>query len=223
MLVKPFVQIMSAVSLDGKLSLGRGLSSASIMPYVSTSVIEVHHKARADVDAIMVGATTVIIDNPSLTVRSVDGKSPKRVIPDPEGLIPLDSKIFNDRKAETIVAITSQTPSLYVDNLREKGVGLLNCGEKKFVDLHILVSELSKLGVSKLMVEGGATLINLFLSQHLVDEIKIFLIPVVVGVSSAPSFSESPLVNEKLSPIKISLVDSTKIDDCLLLTYNPVP
>lgn len=222
MLEKPFVQIMSAVTLDGKLSLGRGLSSSSIMPYVSANVGEVHHKGRADVDAIMVGATTVVIDNPSLTVRSVDGKSPIRVVPDPEGIIPLSSKIFNDGKAETIVAVTSQTPSMYVDNLREKGVGVIICGDNKFVDLHILLSELKELGVSKLMVEGGATLINLFLSQHLVDEIKVFLIPVVVGVSSAPSFSESPMTVENGSPIKLALVESIKIDDCLLLTYHPV-
>jgi 5-amino-6-(5-phosphoribosylamino)uracil reductase len=221
MLEKPFVQIMSAVSLDGKLTLGRGLSSSSFMPYVPAVVGEEHHKGRAEVDAIMVGATTVIIDNPSLTVRSVEGKSPIRVVPDPEGLIPVDVKIFNDGKAETIVAVTSQSSTAYVNELREKGVGVIYCGDQKFVDFKILLTELKKLGVSKLMVEGGATLINLFLSQSLVDEIKVFLIPVVVGNSSAPAFSESVKAQENTTPVKLSLKDTKILDDCLLITYQP--
>lgn len=221
MLEKPFVQLMSAISLDGKLTLGRGLSSSGLMPFVPAAVSEEHHKGRAAVDAIMVGATTVVIDNPSLTVRGVEGKNPIRVVPDPEGVIPIDSKLFNDEKAQTIVAVTNQSPTFYVNKLKEKGISVISCGSQKFVDLKILLSKLKDLGVTSLMVEGGATLINLFLTQSLVDEINIFLIPVVVGVSSAPSFSESLSSQENNTPIKLSLKGLKELGDCLLLTYTP--
>ena len=119
---RPYIVIMSAVTLDGKLTVGRGVTSGSLGAFVTNEVVEFLHDMRASVDAVMVGGNTIAIDNPSLTVRAVEGRSPTRVIVDPEGAVPLESKVFRDQKAPTIVAVAKRN-----SRRKDRGTPRLGC------------------------------------------------------------------------------------------------
>src|ERR671924_739463 len=98
------VIINSAMTVDGKIATSNGDSKISS----KEDLVRVH-KLRASVDAIVVGISTILADDPRLTVRLVKGKNPTRVIVDSRGRIPLDSQIMSTAsRVRTIVAVTDQ-------------------------------------------------------------------------------------------------------------------
>ena len=214
---RPYIVIMSAVTLDGKLTVGRGVTSGSLGAYVTNEVVEFLHNMRASVDAVMVGGNTIVIDNPSLTVRAVEGRSPTRVIVDPEGAVPLESKVFQDKQAPTIVAVASETPDERVSALRDLDVKVIVAGSGKFVDIEVLAKALATEGIRSLLVEGGATLNWLSISTGLVDELQIIKLPIVVGDRSAPGFAELPPGTDSAKPAKMECTRTERLGNCIVL------
>lgn len=102
---RPYIIIVSEVTIDGKLTLYRGASSKELMSLMTEEVYKYLHSIRAQVDAIMVGCETVRTDDPSLTVRYVEGKNPIRVIPCSTANVPLNANIFS-KDAPTIIVTT---------------------------------------------------------------------------------------------------------------------
>src|ERR1700712_331849 len=90
------ITTLSELTIDGKLALHRASSSKELFDYSTDELKVWFHGQRALCDAIMVGANTVRVDDPSLTVRYVEGRSPLRVIPSSDGLLPLISPLLND-------------------------------------------------------------------------------------------------------------------------------
>ena len=87
------VTLVSEVSIDGKITFGRGKSSKGLFTMLSKEDMEFIHKIRGDVDGILVGMNTIRYDNPSLTCRYVDGEDPIRIIPSNRLEVPEDSVI----------------------------------------------------------------------------------------------------------------------------------
>ena len=213
---RPYIVIMSAVTLDGKLTVGRGVTSGSLGAFVTNEVVEFLHDMRASVDAVMVGGNTIAIDNPSLTVRAVEGRSPTRVIVDPEGAVPLESKVFRDQKAPTIVAVASETPDERIEALRDLGVKVVGAGDGKFVNIEVLARALAREGIRSLLVEGGATLNWLTISSGLVDELQIVKLPILIGDRGAPGFAEIPGTVEA-TPAKLECTRMERVGNCVVL------
>jgi len=105
---RPYVIIVSEVSIDGKLTLYRGASSKELMSLMDEEAYRYLHEIRAKVDGIMVGCETVRTDNPSLTVRYVQGKNPVRIIPCSTANVPLDANVLNTEEAPTVIAVTEK-------------------------------------------------------------------------------------------------------------------
>ncbi len=185
---RPYILIVSEVTIDGKLTLARGVSSKEIMKLMDQEANKYLHQIRAECDGIMVGANTVRIDNPNLTVRYVEGENPIRIIPSSTGDIPLDSNVLNTSVAPTIVAVSERAPKKRIEELKAKGVKVLTVGKEK-VDFPQLLKELYNLGIKKLMVEGGSKVNWELLKEDLVDEIRLIHLPVVVGGDDVPSLT----------------------------------
>ena len=213
---RPYIVIMSAVTLDGKLTVGRGVTSGSLGAFVTNEVVEFLHDMRASVDAVMVGGNTIAIDNPSLTVRAVEGRSPTRVIVDPEGAVPLESKVFHDKQAPTIVAVASETPGERIEALRALGVKVVGAGDGKFVNFEVLATALAKEGIRSLLVEGGATLNWLTISSGLVDELQIVKLPILIGDRGAPGFAEIP-GGAEATPETLECTRMEPVGNCVVL------
>ncbi|MBI5035783.1 bifunctional diaminohydroxyphosphoribosylaminopyrimidine deaminase/5-amino-6-(5-phosphoribosylamino)uracil reductase RibD [Candidatus Micrarchaeota archaeon] len=132
------------------------------------------HELRAQVDAILVGANTVVADNPRLTCRTKCAKQPLRVVLDSKLRSPLTSKIFKDSHA--LVFTTNKADAGKRKALQKKGVQVVAL---KTVTLGRVLSELARRNVAYLLVEGGATVASSFLKEGLVDKTFLFVAPQV--------------------------------------------
>src|SRR3954452_4803225 len=136
------ITTLSELTIDGKLALHRTSSSKELFDYSTDELKAWFHGQRALCDAIMVGANTVRVDDPSLTVRYVAGRNPLRVIPSSDGLLPLSSALLNDG-VPTLVAIAAKASAQAVAALRAKpNVDVVLCGNGE-VDLPSLMELLS--------------------------------------------------------------------------------
>jgi 5-amino-6-(5-phosphoribosylamino)uracil reductase len=185
---RPYVLIVSEVTIDGKLTLAKGVSSKEIMKLMDDEANKYLHSIRAECDGIMVGANTVRIDNPNLTVRYVEGENPIRIIPSSTANIPLDANVLNTHIAPTIIAVSKKAPEEKVRKIEEKGATVVVAGEDK-VDFKELLSKLYQLGIRKIMVEGGSKVNWELIRNDLVDEIRLIHLPVVVGGDDVPSLT----------------------------------
>jgi len=185
---RPYVLIVSEVTIDGKLTLAKGVSSKEIMKLMDDEANKYLHGIRAECDGIMVGANTVRIDNPNLTVRYVEGKNPVRVIPTSTGDIPLDANVLNTQVAPTVIAVSERAPKEKLEEFKKRGALVVVAGREK-VDFPLLLKKLKELGINKLMVEGGSKVNWELLKNDLVDEIRLIHLPVVVGGDDVPSLT----------------------------------
>ncbi len=183
---RPYVIIVSEVSIDGKLTLYRGASSKELMSLMDDEAYRYLHEIRAKVDGIMVGCETVRTDNPSLTVRYVKGKNPTRIIPCSTANVPLDANVLNTEEAPTIIATTERAPKERLEKIKEKGAQVVIAGDE-LVDFDLLLPKLYDMGIKTLMVEGGASINWEFVRRRVVDEIRLIHLPVIVGGENVPT------------------------------------
>ena len=183
--MRPYVIIVSEVSVDGKLTLYRGASSKELMSLMDMEAYRYLHEIRAKVDGIMVGCETVRTDNPSLTVRYAEGKNPVRIIPCSTANVPLDANIFS-KDAPTIIVSTLRAPKERIDKIRKLGAEVWIVGED-LVDFETLLPMLYERGIKSLMVEGGSSINWEFVKRGFVDEIRLIHLPVIVGGENVPT------------------------------------
>ena len=101
---RPWVIAKVAQTSDGYMGVNSETST-----WITGDISKNHtHTLRSQVDAVLIGRQTAMIDNPSLTVREVQGENPKRVILDTNRKLPLNLEIFNDKKAETLVLCSEE-------------------------------------------------------------------------------------------------------------------
>ncbi len=181
---RPYTIMVSEVTIDGKLTLRKGVSSKEIMKYMDEEAVRYLHELRAKVDGIMVGAETIRTDNPFLTVRHVEGKNPTRIVPTSKANIPLDANILQ-KHAPTIIFTSSEAPEEKVKALEEK-VEVVRCGKDKINVLRMMEILYSK-GIKNLIVEGGSTLNWELIKYGLIDEIRLIHMPFIVGGTDTPT------------------------------------
>ena len=181
----PHVTLKMAASLDGKAAARDG-SSRWITGEVARLDV---HRLRAAAGAVVAGAGTVRVDDPSLTARHPDypGRRPLRVVVDGRGTVPAQSRVF-DGAVPTLVATTSRAPEEARAAWRAAGadVVLAGDGEDARVSLERLLADLGKRDVQRVLIEGGPELGWDAVASDLVDEIVVYLAPVLVGGRDAP-------------------------------------
>ena len=176
----PFVIAKVAMSLDGKIATRTGDSKW----ITSEAARREAHRLRAGVDAVMVGANTVIRDNPQLTVRhGVRGKQPWRVVVDARGRTPPSAKLLNvTHLKRTIVLTTKQAPVRWRRHLALLGIDVVIVKKTEGrVDLQAALRALGDMDVTSVLVEGGSELLGSFFDARLVDKVALFYAPVVIG------------------------------------------
>lgn len=221
MLYKPHVLMISEITADGKLTLRRGASSKILMKHMSREAEILLHETRAEYDAIMVGSSTIRIDNSYLTVRMVPGKNPLRVIPSSMADISPDANVLDTATAPTVVAVSKRAPEDRVAALAKKGVSIVVAGEDK-VDLPLLMDALYReFGVRKLIIEGGPTLNWHMLHCHMVDEIRLIHLPFIVGGDDTPSLVGGMHIDSEDQMIRLEL-KATRMAGANLVTEYTV-
>jgi diaminohydroxyphosphoribosylaminopyrimidine deaminase/5-amino-6-(5-phosphoribosylamino)uracil reductase len=177
----PWVTLKAAVTLDGKLATSTG-DSRWVTGEEARAFV---HKLRNHADVVLVGANTLIADDPLLTTRLPGGagRDPTRVVVDSRLRVPPTKKAFNlSSTAPTIVATVEKESSPRARKLAARGARLWSVrGRRGRVDLKALLRRLAKEGHLHVLVEGGAEVFGTLLREKLVDEIVLFIAPKVVG------------------------------------------
>lgn len=187
---KPFVALKLATTLDGKITRIDG--EQWITNEESRKKV---HKLRHEYDAILVGKNTVLADNPSLTSYLLqNGKNPLRVIIDSKLDLPIESKVFVDKNF--VIATVGGHSDEKKERYLEKGGKVLEIINYELeiiddrVDLSSLLVELGTIGISSLLVEGGAQVFTSFLNQDLVQKVYWFQAPMVAGEGALGGIGE---------------------------------
>lgn len=183
---RPFVYLKLAMSLDGRVATRTGHSQWITSEQSRMRV----HRLRDKVTAVMVGIRTVLADNPFLTTRLKGGvgRDPIRIVADSNLRTPLEANIFNQTsQAGVIIATRKNPPSRLKSRLEKKGCRVIETTSLDRVDLRDLLTNLYQMGITSLLIEGGAGLAWGALEARIVDRCIFFYAPIIIGGKSAPS------------------------------------
>ncbi len=183
----PFITLKAALSLDGKLATRSGdsqwISSESTRNYI--------HLLRGEYDAIMVGAGTLLSDNPRLTVRHPGWRNKPiiRIVLDSSLRIPLNAAILKTLDRGKIIIYTLPDPDPEKSRiLRSQGVEVIPLQENtRLINLEEILHSLGKRMISSVLVEGGGRLHTSFFKQRLADKAVFTLSPKLIGGRQAPN------------------------------------
>jgi 2,5-diamino-6-(ribosylamino)-4(3H)-pyrimidinone 5'-phosphate reductase len=183
------ITVNAAMTVDGKIATSLGDSAISS----KEDLLRVH-ELRASVDGIVVGISTVLADDPRLTVRlaakQVKRKYPVRIIIDSTGRIPLDSRILRTAsKIRTIVAVTELAHTDTISKIKKMGAMVIVSGRQR-VNLKKVLSIVKKMGIKRILVEGGGEINWSLFSLGLVNELIVTIAPKIVGGRQATTLVE---------------------------------
>jgi len=222
--MRPYVVINAAMSADGKLST-RERRQVKISGTQDFTRVD---RLKAGCDAVMVGIGTVLADDPSLTVKSEDcrrirkergtDEHPLRIVVDSRARTPPSASILNKGPGKRVVAVSGQADEARVAGLRKLATVIV-AGEKE-VDLRALLEELGAMGVQRLMVEGGGTLISGLVAAGLVDEIYTYVGNIVIGGKDAPTLADGEGFVYEPDFYRLTLIESRRIDSGILLHWK---
>jgi diaminohydroxyphosphoribosylaminopyrimidine deaminase/5-amino-6-(5-phosphoribosylamino)uracil reductase len=175
---RPFVTAKWAMTLDGRLATRTGDSHW----VTSATARERGRTLRAESDVVMVGVGTVLRDDPKLTARTGDGREPLRVVVDSDLKTPPGSELFSVAGAKTLLACTESADAERERLLNLRGAEVVRLPAiEGSVDLEALLAALHERGKLKLYVEGGRKLLGSLFDAKLVDEVRVFVAPKIVG------------------------------------------
>ncbi|MBL8101811.1 MAG: dihydrofolate reductase family protein [Anaerolineales bacterium] len=214
---RPYTFINVAMTADGKIDTferkGSAISSKRDKERVD--------KLRAAADGILVGGKTLLEEQPKLTVKSEalrEERIQRGVSPNPVKVgvatvadISPDSDFIKVGPARVVIFTTSQTSIMKLKGLRALGVEVF-VHESPRVDLNKMMVALKQIGVDHLMVEGGGTINFELMRLGLVDELMIFVAPMVFGGAHAPTLADG-LGLSRDAAIGMKLIDVEKWED----------
>ena len=194
---RPKIIIKIACSLDGKIATKKNKRTQ----ITNESVKKMVHIIRSEVDGILVGSNTIIVDNPVLNcrIKGFENFSPFRIVLSKNLSFNIESKIFKNCRKYPTVVFTVDSNKLKIEQLSAKKVKIIILKEMDF-NLKNIMYELTKLGVCNLLVEGGTKIFTSFINENLYDEVMIFRSNSFFG-----STGQNAIDNLKLSKVKQSL------------------
>lgn len=186
---RPYVTLKIGVSADGKIAAGPHQRTAITGPEVKARV----HLLRAQSDAILVGLSTVLIDDPELTCRlpGMEARSPIRIVVDTRLSIPSKAKLVQTAEQVPVWILSTRKGGV------SKGITVIDCRQTPngWVDFADALEQLALRGINRLLVEGGSHISQSLLEADLVDEVQLFQNPVVIGPQGIDAIDEMPLAN----------------------------
>ena len=212
---RPHVIINCAMSADGKIASPSGKQ----LRISNEEDIKRMYNLRNSCDAVLVGVETITSDNPRLTVKEEYVKNPKnpiRVILDTHCRTKVDA-LAVDSKAKTLIIANGECDKNYAEN-----VEVVQCGVDYdgYIDIKKMLELLYNYGIKKLMVEGGGTVIWNFLKQGVVDDLYVYIGPMIIGGKYTPSMADGEGITDENEVINLEIVKVTEMKPGLLVHYR---
>lgn len=183
---RPFVTLKIAQTADGYIAAPNGDSKWISARESRTEV----HRWRSRSDAVLVGRNTAMLDNPKLTVRMIEGRQPRRIVIDGPFELPRNLNLFSDQYEEktTIVTYNKKKAADLADPMLKmlqsnyfRGSVITVDEENGHVHLRDVMNKLAQSGITSLLAEGGRDLSSALLRAGLVDRLKLFIAPKLLG------------------------------------------
>jgi diaminohydroxyphosphoribosylaminopyrimidine deaminase/5-amino-6-(5-phosphoribosylamino)uracil reductase len=220
---RPWVMLKSAMSIDGKVATRSG-DSKWISGEASRELV---HEWRAASDAVAVGIGTALADDPLLTARIggsdsqvLAAKQPRRVVFDSLAQLPLSSRLLDDVAAIPLAVVVSRAaPRAATDALETRGVEVICAtGENEQARVRSALDQLGGSGVTSLLLEGGPKLAGVFLDAGEIDEVRLFMAPMLLGGRGARDPLESEGAENVADAVRSLTLTCQHVGDDLLLT-----
>lgn len=161
---RPYVILKWAQSSDGFLDKERVANETGINWITQPETKKIVHQWRAEESAILVGKITALNDNPSLTVREVEGKNPIRILLDSRLETPMNAQLFND-----------EAPLLVFNTIKSDKLDHIEWIQLEHLSPALILSELHKRSIQSLIVEGGKMVLESFIQANLWDEARVLV------------------------------------------------
>ncbi len=180
---RPFIHLKLAMSLDGRISLNNSVSTA----LSGETALRRVHEIRHEHDAILIGANTAAVDNPSLTDRSGQPRRRAlvRVVLDNALKTPPGSTLVMTARETPTIVFANSTNEAKLAPLRDGGVEIVQ-SEFGSRDLTLVLGELMRRDIQSVLVEGGSEVAGSFHDARLVDKATFIVSPLIIGGKSAP-------------------------------------
>jgi len=180
------------------------------------------YRLRHESDAVLVGIGTILADDPKLTVKEKYVEKPHqpiRIILDTHCKTPENAFAVNEI-AKTIIITAEPCKETYGGN-----VEVIQCqtDDDGFIDLHDMLPLLSSRGIKTLMVEGGSTVIWNFLKHKLVDELYVYVSPMIVGGKQTPTMAGGKGIDNLNEVVSLEIVETQRVGPGLLIHYKLIP
>lgn len=218
---RPFITLKIAQTADGFLAAADG-ESQWITGKQSRKLV---HAWRAEYDAVLVGRTTAMVDNPTLSVRHVSGRQPQRIVIDGPYELPRELNVFSDKYEEKTIIITwnQEASSMDADPMLRvmqqnyfRGEVIQVPKTDGHVDLRQTFKRLGEKRITSVLVEGGQQLSSALIRQGLVDKLELFIAPKLLGAGSRSLLNIG--INKMKEIAELKEVSWTKVGDDMLLT-----
>jgi len=192
---RPWVTINVAMTVDGKIDTAarRGVAISSAGDWERVD------RLRAESDAVLVGGGTLLGEDPRLTVKSAalrderrsrgQDANPAKVAIVSEASLSPDSRFLTHGPARVLIFTTGRTTPAQIAWLRKGGAEVFVLGERR-VDLPAAMRTLYELGIRRVLVEGGGTLNAALLRLGLVDELFVYVAPLIFAGADAPTIAD---------------------------------
>ncbi|MFL6467806.1 MAG: bifunctional diaminohydroxyphosphoribosylaminopyrimidine deaminase/5-amino-6-(5-phosphoribosylamino)uracil reductase RibD [Pyrinomonadaceae bacterium] len=215
---RPFVHLKLAMSLDGRISLNKSVSTA----LSGETALKRVHELRHEHDAILVGATTALIDNPNLTDRS--GKTRRRplarVVLDNSLRLPKEHSLSTSAKEFPTLVFTSNIDLLDTEPLTDLGVEVIPVpGGPR--NLEEVLKELYRREIQSVLVEGGSEVAGAFVDAGVVDKVTFMISPMIIGGHNAPAAIGGKGAESLAAALKLTDVSITQHCSDIELTGYP--
>ncbi|MDO8212770.1 bifunctional diaminohydroxyphosphoribosylaminopyrimidine deaminase/5-amino-6-(5-phosphoribosylamino)uracil reductase RibD [Conexibacter sp. CPCC 206217] len=214
---RPWVLFKSAMTLDGKVATRAGDSKW----ISSTQSRELAHHWRAACDAVAVGIGTALADDPQLTARIPDVvRQPRRVVFDSLARLPLDAQLVAAAAEVPLTVVVSRAaPRTATDALETHGVEVIVAtGANEPARVVSALDQLGAVGVTSILLEGGPRLAGAFLDGGEIDELRLFLAPLVLGGRTARDPLEGEGVETISEALRALTLDCDRVGEDLLVS-----
>ncbi len=215
----PYIVSKAAMTMDGKIASRTGDSK-----WISNEESRnFSHKLRDRYDGILVGANTVIKDNPRLTTRlkNEDGDNPLRIILDYRLRIPIDSKVIK-KEGDILISTSKEMKNTKKEKIdRLKDINNLNLFYMDDKGLDGLLNYLGDNGITSVLVEGGSEVHWSFFGDDLVDKIYFFIAPKIVGGKNSVSVVGGKGFERIKDSLKIEELEIKTFEDDILIKGYP--
>lgn len=215
---RPMVVAKFAASLDGKIAATSGDSRWVSGP----QTLEWAHTVRPRLDAIIVGVSTVLIDDPLLTARPSGATGavhqPLRIVVDSRGRTPTEAKVLSGG-APTLLATTRQSTDAWRATIADRGAEVVVLPENGGrVDLHALIDLLAARGALQVLVEGGGALLGSFFDLRLIDKVTAIVAPMIIGGATSATAVGGRGAARMADALRLHDIEITRLGDDMLVT-----